>query len=199
MKRIILPFLVLVLCLFPSRVLADGDIQILTPEPNAGVKGRVVITGYIKTITYTGYDLDFADESNPVPGWYPIASETKIADDGTLGIWDTSTISDGIYSIRLTVYFKDGTTGSAVAQGIRVRNYSPMETMTPAEENVIADGEPTVAPVSLLPSSREAAPAERNPAEVSDSSFKTVLTIGLAVGVLVGALLTKIFSRGQSE
>lgn len=196
MKRTILVVILVLLAVIPvGTVFAqDGDIAILSPRADEGVQGRVVISGYIKASNYSRYDIDFADETNAAPGWYPIDSGEKIADDGTLAIWDTSTISDSNFSLRLTVYLNDGSTSQTTVTGIRVRNYSPMEPMTPAPDGEAAlVATPTA--VSLLPVSADAAATAANPAEVSPGRFQLILAGGVVFGLIAGFILMRLFSR----
>lgn len=200
MKRLILAFVVCILAFLPARmVLArDGDIAILSPRAGEGVQGRVVISGYIKASNYQRYDVDFADETNAAPGWYPVGSAEKIADDGTLAIWDTSSISDSNYSLRLTVYLNDGTTSTTTVTGVRVRNYSPMEPITPAPDGeAVAEATPTA--VSLLPASADAAATAANPAEVSPGRFQLILAGGIVFGLIAGSILMRLFSRQHTR
>lgn len=197
MKRFIL-IITLLVCLLPSSMaLAEGDVAILSPQNGAGVKGRVVVTGYIKASNYSGYELDFMDEGNSAPGWYPVDNGTKVAEDGSLGIWDTTAISDGNYSLRITVKLNDGSTSSATVSGIRVRNYSPMETETPAPagEQKIA---PTAVPTSLLPAGQTTHQIVRNPAEVTTGQFSGTLILGAILGLAIGFILVIVFRRQKS-
>jgi hypothetical protein len=200
MKRVILVVFLVLLSIIPvgTALARDGDIAILSPRAGEGVQGRVVITGYIKASNYARYDIDFADEANAAPGWYPIDSGEKIADDGTLAIWDTSTISDSNYSLRLTVYLNDGTTSQTVVTGIRVRNYSPMEPITPAPDGEAVElSTPTA--VSLLPASADAAATAANPAEVSPGRFQLILAGGIVFGLIAGFILVRLFSRQHTR
>ncbi len=198
MKRWIPPLVIFLCLLLPVSVLAEGDVAILSPRQGEGVKGRIEITGYIKASNYSGYEVDFADESNEVPGWYPISGGTKIGADGLLSIWDTTTISDGNYSIRLTVSLNDGSTSTDTVTGIRVRNYSPMEPVTPQAdaEEIIA---PTSLPTSLLPASQITSIPERNPAEISGTKYQLTVVLGGVFGIGLSVLLIIFFSRQKTR
>ena len=198
MKRSVIVLLAFILLLLPVNVLAEGDVEILFPRDGEGLKGRVEVTGYIKASNYSGFELDFSDEGNEAPGWYPILSGTKIADNGVLGIWDTTTISDGNYSLRLTVKLNDGTTSTDTVTGIRVRNYSPMEPGNPAIDSAISST-PTIQPTSLLPAAVMTVQPERNPAEITTFKFQATLVFGLVIGLIAGVLLFLIFKRQKSR
>jgi hypothetical protein len=197
MKRFsVIPILILLL-LLPAKVLADGDVAILSPKPGEGVKGRLVVSGYIKASNYTGYELDFSDEGNAAPGWYPITSGTKLADDGVLGIWDTTGISDGNYSLRLVVTLKDGSTSTHTVSGLRVRNYSTMETSTPGTE-LQETSAPTIQPTSLLPAAQKTVQPIVNPAAITPGRFQVTMGVGIVLGFIITFFLVSIFNRNRS-
>lgn len=45
--------------------------------------------------------------------------------------WDTTTITDSIYDLKLTYHFEDQEPAVFIVKGVRVRNYTPIETNTP--------------------------------------------------------------------
>lgn len=51
---------------------------------------------------FNSYTLDFGTGTNP-PNWHLIASGTEQVDDSTLGTWNTSSLLDGTYTLRLGV------------------------------------------------------------------------------------------------
>jgi hypothetical protein len=197
MKRFSVIFILFLMLYLPAKVLADGDVAILSPKPGEGIKGRVVVSGYIKVSNYTGYEMDFSDEGNAAPGWYPIISGTKLADDGVLGIWDTTGISDGNYSLRLVVTLKDGSTSTQTITGLRVRNYSTMETSTPGKELQVTIV-PTIQPTSLLPTAQKTVQPAKNPAAITSGKFQMTIVIGIVLGFIITFFLFSIFNRNRS-
>jgi len=193
-------FLLLALLLFPSQfVFGQGDVAILSPKGGEGVKGRVIISGYIKATNALRYDLDFAYTGQESSGWQPIASAAKPAGDGTLGIWDTSAISAGNYTLRLRVYLNDEQTSDHLVENIRVRNYSTMETTTPAAGIVESNQPPTLTPINLLPVGASEKPLPVNPGALTAQRFQLNLVFAIAIGILLAIILAYFFTKGKTS
>ncbi len=65
--------------------------------------------------------------------WFNIAvSETAVA-NGVLGLWDTRSVSDGTYSIRLRIVKRDGNYDEYFVVRTQVANTGPVDTPTPQE------------------------------------------------------------------
>ena len=131
-----------------SQVLGQADFAITSPEDGSAVQGKVEIKGYIKATDFAGYDLDFSNGSSSGSGWFPIQTSDQNPTDESLGFWDTNSITDGIYRIRLTVHYKNTGEAELFVEDIRVRNYSPIETNTPSANSTplpaqVISGKPT--------------------------------------------------------
>ncbi len=197
MKALFSSLLVVILFVLPFHAASGqgGDVAILSPVDGEGVKGQVLVTGYIKATGYTRYDLEFAFTGREVAGWLPIASAERPAEEGLLGSWDTTSISDGNYSLRLRVYFSGGEISEHIVSGIRVRNYSTMETVTPnpAEPQTAITEQPTKP--SLLPSGATAKPAAPNPAALTQAGLQRLIIISLGIGIILAVGLALIFNK----
>jgi hypothetical protein len=117
----------------PARAQGDGLIQITSPASGEAISGVVTITGSATHDDFLGYDLAFAHAENPTGTWFSLGEplQAPVA-AGRLGLWDTTGIADGEYSLRLRVWLQDGTALVAQVDGLRVRNQTPIETSTPA-------------------------------------------------------------------
>jgi hypothetical protein len=127
-----------------------------TPEPVLGlaapqaesvVRGQVTIIGTTAFPGLTGWDLAFAPAANPSGTWFPLAQGADPLTDANLGVWDTTSLTDGDYLLRLRVFLADGMQEYPVL--VHVRNYSPTETPTPLKSRT-----PTISPTptkSLTP------------------------------------------------
>lgn len=196
--KILLPLLFFLLIPL-QMVFAQGDIAILSPKGGEGVKGRIIISGYIKATNATRYDLDFAYTGQESSGWQPISSAEKPAEDGTLGIWDTSAISDGNYTLRLRVYLSDGQTSDHQVENIRVRNYSAMETSTPAA-GLAQNVAPTVTAAAVLfPDQAARKPVPANPAAFTAPKFQLNLVVAILTGIFLAILLAYFFTSRTSR
>lgn len=88
---------------------ANGDVAILSPEPNEEVTGPVVIRGVAAGEDFAYYRLAY------FPGLWPEQMQPIVergetpVQDGELGMWDTSGLDEGVYTLLLTVVHEDGT------------------------------------------------------------------------------------------
>jgi hypothetical protein len=121
----------LVLLLFAVTHQAQKNPVIITPRPGEILHGVVNISGTSLLVDFKLADLDFAYVGGSIRTWFLISESNQPVADGSLGEWDTTIIGDGDYDLRLIVYLNDGTTFVYIVPGLRVRNYSPTETMTP--------------------------------------------------------------------
>ncbi len=86
-----------------------GVAAVVEPEPFAEVSGEVVVRGTADSDRFATYRLAY------FPGLYPedvllIGEQQATAVvNGTLGMWDTSNLDEGLYTLLLTVVNEDGT------------------------------------------------------------------------------------------
>src|SRR3990170_246542 len=101
----------------------EGHAEISRPTAGDSVSGVVTILGSAASPTFSEYELSFGYDPNPTDTWFPIgeAVATQVS-FGRLGLWDTSGITDGQYSLRLTVFLDDGGLVQDIVRGIAVRN-----------------------------------------------------------------------------
>ena len=193
-------FLVLICFLLPSSyVRAQGDVAILSPVDGEGVKGRIIIAGYIKATNAVRYDLDFAYTGQESAGWQPITTADKPAEDGSLGVWDTTAISDGNYTLRLRVYLSDGQTSDHLVSGVRVRNYSVMETTAPSALTGVITSQPSATLVSLLPAGTPSKALPPNPAAITNQKLQINLVVSILIGLVLALFLAFLFRNKKSN
>jgi hypothetical protein len=145
--RAVLAFLGLALLLVPSaQAQAQGLAVIITPLEGATVSGSVPILGTATHSQFTRYELAFGYNSNPTDTWFSIQDpvQAQVVND-VLGRWDTTGVTDGVYTLRLRVYSSERVFNEALARGIRVQNATP----TPPPP---APAEVTAAPLAPVPS-----------------------------------------------
>lgn len=106
-------------------------VQITDPGGGAALQGLVTISGSSQASGFQSAEVDFAYQNDPTSTWFVIAQSAAPANAGVLAQWDTTTISDGIYRLRLRVVLSDGQVLEDIVAGVRVRNYTPIETSTP--------------------------------------------------------------------
>ena len=163
--------------------------QVASPNPGDVLMGKVNIKGSTDVLDFQSAEVSFRYENDPGETWYLIQQGSDPVKDGILAVWDTTTIADGIYRLRVSVILSDNRTVEVIIPNLRVRNYSPVETATPGlPENL------TVQPTESKPTSTVAAyPTPTNlpdnPAQVTSMRLVFSLIQGTAFAVTLFVLL----------
>ena len=122
------------------------------PNDNAVVRGVISITGSATHPAFDRFQVAYAVE--PVirnDAWITIGIDRQDqVVNGELAIWDTRTVSDGSYSLRLRVVRVDGNYSEIEIKQIVVANTQPTETPTPIS-NAVAPAAPPTATSTPLP------------------------------------------------
>ena len=103
--KLFLPFVLLMIAAQDSPPIA-----ITFPLPGDVLRGEVTITGTTDDPNFLSAQLDFSYASNPTGTWFPLQAFSQPITDSALVVWDTDSISDGDYILRLRVNFLDTTT-----------------------------------------------------------------------------------------
>ncbi len=130
------------------------------------IRGSSSVTGFQSS------EVDFTYTGDPTGTWFLISQSSQPVDSGTLATWDTTTITDGNYNLRLRIILNDGSNMDVIISNLRVRNYTPVETPTPAPTVI----EPTLTPTDTItptpfpsPTPLPVNPAVLTPADISAS------------------------------
>lgn len=213
MRRLIYVVLSTMLLLFPGfSARAQGDTptsptetipaiaekpEIQFPSAGQALQGTVSIRGTSAVKDFVSAEIDFAYADSIPNTWFLIAQSQTPVDDGDLAVWDTTTITDGVYDLRLTVRLKDGAIQSMTIKGLRVRNYTLIETDTPTPiiptatpipgETAVPSITPTVTitPIPPTATSLPPNPAQLSTEDIFGSAGKGALAI-LGFFILVG-------------
>ena len=158
MKRLLLLLTTFILLVLPLPGYAQGtsdnaNAVITWPPPVYVLRGQFTIRGTANLPDMTHYFLEANQlNENLAPQsdvWVPIVlpSQTAVT-DGVLGVWDTTTIGDGLYQLRLTVSLSSGSPVLFIVSPLRVQNTpSPFEaTPTPPPTLVPPVASPTLVP-----------------------------------------------------
>src|SRR5262245_26556818 len=115
-----------------TRDLRQGatPVAITSPAPDEILRGQVAIMGKVDTPGFVSAQLDFAYASDSTNTWFTIQSFSQPITDPTLATWDTTSITDGDYVLRLHVNLQDGTAQEATVP-IKIGN-DFVPTATPA-------------------------------------------------------------------
>lgn len=193
MKRIFL-IIWLVLLYFPQSVLAQeaDQLTITSPLESQFVQGVVTISGSVTVLGFSSYELAFAYENDPTQTWFELTSSSLPVFEGELGSWDTTTLTDGDYALRVRVFLLDGTVQETTVSGLRVRNYTPIPTSTPTPTStpVVQFAAPTaqlIAPAPATATSSLPTPTHfpPNPASLAETSISGALGKGAALALVL--------------
>jgi len=133
---------------------------ITEPQSGQAVQGVVTIRGRTAVEGFLAYEIAFTYAEGAPETWFLIAAGRQSVEEGTLATWDTTQITDGNYTLRLRVYRHDDTYQDAFVYGVRVRNYTPVETPTPIPQPTAT---PTEAPPTPIPPTPTATPFPPTP------------------------------------
>lgn len=121
-SRIFLPFV-----LFLIAAQDAPPIAITAPLSGDILRGEVTITGTTDVADFLSAQLDFAYAPNPTDTWFTLQTFSQPIVDSPLAVWNTTSISDGDYILRLRVNLNDGTFQEATVP-IKVQNDVPFST-----------------------------------------------------------------------
>jgi hypothetical protein len=122
--ELLLPFV-----LFMIAAQDSPPITITFPLPGEVLRGEVSITGTTDAPNFLSAQLDFSYASNPTNTWFALQAFSQPITDSALIVWNTTSISDGDYILRLRVNFLDNTT-QEITVPVSIQNDIPFSTPT---------------------------------------------------------------------
>ncbi len=163
-------------------------IEVLSPRSGEVLQGVVAITGTTAAIGFESAEVAFAYESESDAAWFLLNQSRDPVTNGPIAEWDTTTIADGTYRIKVVVTLDDGETQETLVTGLRVRNYTPVEpSPAPGADAqqlaptavVTAPNTPTASITYPTPS-----PFPINPASVTVDRLRRGAFTGAMIGVI---------------
>jgi hypothetical protein len=186
----------------PPKQAASPAVSITAPVGGQALQGVVAITGSIPAEGFQSAELSFGYAKDASGTWFLIQQIDQPVTDGTLAQWDTTAISDGDYNLLLTVTQQDGQKITARVNGVRVRNYTAIETNTPTIAPPTFTPLPSGTPTPTFtpepsatprptdtPQLPTVTPLPTNPARLSRQSVVASLGQGALVGIGAISLL----------
>ena len=153
--------------------------RISAPAPGDALQGMVAIVGSTAVEGLRRWELPFAYAQDITNTWFLIERDDTAIRDQTLAEWDTSTITDGTYHLRLTIFIEGGERSDLIVENLRIRNYSPIETSTPnPSPTILITAIHTPIPLTITP-------LPTNAIEISSSDFSN----SLGRGAIIAAVL----------
>jgi len=171
-----------------------NDVQILvsSPVPGAALQGTISVEVDIDVEEFISAELSFSYSRDQRDTWFLISEWDETPSDGFSTEWDTTTITDGEYDLRILVITEDEQ-HTALIPGVRVRNYSPIETntplptSTPAPEDTIAPTVTSTSTITLVPST--STPQPPNPAHINNRQITSSIGNGAIIAISALALI----------
>ena len=115
-------------------VLAAQDtppVAISSPAPNETLRGQVNIIGSTDVPHFVSAQLDFSYATSEAETWFPLQTLSQPVFDSPLYTWDTTTITDGEYILRLRIFLAEGSTQEVTVPVIIQNDTVPTPTPTP--------------------------------------------------------------------
>ena len=152
---------------------------ILSPLAGQAVQGSVPVSVFSDIQGFQSAELFFGYTKDQTGTWFLIAQNAQPLANGEMGTWDTNLITDGDYNLRLEVVLQDGSKIDTAVTGVRVRNYSLVETSTPT---------PVTPTVTLAPGERPTATATPKPTITATATLLPTNQAEMTGGQITGSL-----------
>jgi len=185
----LLIFLLSFLIPFSHGFLQGDKPVVISPKQGDVLQGTVAIAGSTNVVGFKSAEVSFSYDSGTAPNWFLITESDQVVDNNTLAEWDTSIITDGNYKLLLRVYVEDGKPVDTIVTGLRVRNYTTIETPTPSAVQVT----PTEPEAQTGSTASLAKPTSANPAQVTATDMLASVGKGIGIGVLILLVVGVIF------
>jgi hypothetical protein len=187
--RLFLPFVLFLLAAQDSPPVA-----ITSPASGEILRGEITIIGSTDIPNFASAQLDFKYASDDGDSWFPLAALSQPVLDSPLYLWNTASITDGDYILRLRVTLTDGTF-QEVTVPITIQNDAPILTPTPAVTSTPASigvQIPTAFLLAASPTPTEVprptpTPLPPNPASLTQSTILT--SLGRGAIVIIGLFI----------
>ena len=181
--KLFLPFVLLMIAAQDSPPIA-----FTFPPPGEVLRGEVNITGTMEDPNFLSAQLDFSYASNPTNTWFALQAFSQPVTDSTLAVWNTTSISDGDYILRLRVNFLDNTM-QEITVPVSIRNDVPFSTATVEPTSTPNTVEVQIPTPFLLAASPTSTPLPRptptalptNPASLAQTAIYASLGRGALV------------------
>lgn len=105
--------------------------EIISVLDGQAIRGMVPIEGSTKMEGFIAWELSYSYSNDTTGTWFLLAEGTEPIENKLLTNWDTTKITDGDYKLRLTILLEQDEPVHTFVENIRIRNYTPMETVTP--------------------------------------------------------------------
>ena len=162
-------------------------VRIQSPVDGGSLQGNVSIIGTVTGNGFQSAEISFRYQDTESQSWFVIAQTTSPVVDDLIATWDTSTIADGVYQIRVLAVFDDGRTQEEIITNLNVRNYTPFDPIK-TEDPVLQSGSNeshAIIPIAATPTLRPSpTPMPANEMTITQSQFINTAIQGAILGIL---------------
>ena len=133
MKKLLLllPFL-----LFVIAAQDAPPVAITSPASGEILRGQVNIIGSTDVPNFVSAQLDFSYASDSAGTWFPLQTLSQTVFDSPLYTWDTTTITDGDYILRMRVFIADGSVQEVTIPITLQNDTRPTPTLVPTVKSL---------------------------------------------------------------
>jgi len=153
------------------------------PKEGSIMQGVVLVSGSSDLNGFQSVEVSFrySVENDLEGNWFLIQKSFDPIHQDTLAVWDTTTIADGNYDLRMLVYLEDGRQSEVIVKNLRVRNYSPIETV-PASLPIILETKTEEVPTPTVLLRKSPTDLPPNPLQIEPTQNRRLVFSGLTVG-----------------
>ncbi len=191
----ILALLLLVIMNF-SRVALPENLSITYPANDMSIQGVVEITGTVISDSFSSAGVYFSYSNSASENWFLIARLDQPVENGLIARWDTTTITDGEYKLKLLLIKNDGSQSEVIISPLFVRNYTAEPTVAVTPTVVVTEENMSITPTIGSSSPIYATPFPQNPASTSEQGLSKAVVwgVGACTLVLTGLVLYGFFN-----
>ena len=110
-----------------------SNVTLTSPQPGDILRGQVEIYGTMDVPNFSSAELAFSysSASSSADSWFTVQTFLQPKTDSLLAVWDTTSVTDGDYTLHLRVYLQDGSSQDASITDLKIRNDISLPTETP--------------------------------------------------------------------
>jgi hypothetical protein len=145
------------------RAQEPAAVSITSPAAGEMLRGQVFVRGTTAVPGFIASELAFSYSGDLTGTWFVIQASAQPVTNDILATWDTQSITDGDYILRLRVTLQDGTLQETLVAGLQVMNYTALPTPTSAPTATATPGSAPPTPMLIPPSPTATQPPPATP------------------------------------
>ena len=174
----------LLILIFSTWLVTPG-LYVTSPQRDTTIAGVVEISGSVPAEGFDYAEVSYAFQESNTTTWFLISRVERVIQDEVLANWDTTTITDGIYQLRLRAYQTDGQFNDVLVNNLSLANYSHAVDSTQSAPGTFVTMTPTIQSAQIdYPT-----PLPENEMMLRSIQVTNYLFFGLITGVLIMALI----------